>query len=76
MCASGPVGKEDQGVSAMTMRKLMRRRTVFRELLQNLEVRPFCEDAPLGPSAWMNQPRPRLAYAPRPAAARGDDYRR
>ena len=60
----------------MTTRKLMRRRTVFRELLQSLDLPPFCEDAPLGPSAWMNQPRPRLDYATRPTAARGQDVRR
>jgi hypothetical protein len=60
----------------MTMRRLMRRRTVFRELLQSLDLRPFCEDATLGPSAWINQPRPRFAYASRPIAARGEDARR
>jgi hypothetical protein len=46
----------------MKMRKLMRRRTIFRELLQNIDLRPFCEDAPHGPSAWLNQPRPGLAH--------------
>ena len=60
----------------MKMRKLMRRRTIFRELLQNIDLRPFCEDAPLGPSAWVNQPRPGLAYVSRPVAAHGEDARR
>ena len=60
----------------MRIRKLMRRRTVFRELLQLVDLRPFCEDAPLGSSAWVNQRRPGLACASRPLAARGEDARR
>ena len=30
----------------MTLRKLLRRRSAFRALLQNLETRPFCDDTP------------------------------
>jgi len=54
----------------MTTRRLQRRRSAFRELLQNLEIRPFSEDAPPTSSGWLNQPRPRLAYVARPVATR------
>lgn len=59
----------------MTTRKIQRRRSAFRELLQNLEIRPFSEDAPEASGGWLKQPRPRLAYVPRPISARTLDRR-
>ncbi len=61
----------------MTMRKLLRRRSALRELLQNLDTRPFCEDIPPSSGGWLNQPRPRLAHSSRGASPRSrqGDYR-
>jgi hypothetical protein len=54
----------------MVMRKLLRRRSAFRAILQNLETRPFCEDLPQTSAGWLNQPRPRLAQGSRSGSAR------
>ena len=48
----------------MTMRKLLRRRSAIRELLQNLETRPFSEDTPPSAGGWLNQSRPASTVAP------------
>jgi hypothetical protein len=53
----------------MTMRKLLRRRNAVRELLQNLETRPFCEATPAPSGGWLSLPRPRLAYGSRGSSA-------
>ena len=50
----------EEGDRDMTMRKLLRRRSAIRELLQNLETRPFSEDTPPSAGGWSNQSRPRL----------------
>jgi hypothetical protein len=36
----------------MTMKKLLRRRSAIRELLQSLETRPFLGDASLASHTW------------------------
>jgi hypothetical protein len=54
----------------MTMRKLLRRRSAIRELLQNLETRTFREETPPAPGGWLNRPRPRLAHGAHWAPAR------
>jgi hypothetical protein len=56
----------------MTMRKRLRRRNALRALLQNLEMRPFCEDAaPVSSGGWLSHPRPRFANGARSAPERG-----
>jgi len=45
----------------MTSRRLQRRRSAIRTLLQNLEIRPFCEDNLPHSGGWLSQPRPRLS---------------
>ncbi len=54
----------------MTMRKRQRRRSAVRELLQNLVIQPFCEDAPPTSGGMLSLPRPGLAYSPRAEEAR------
>jgi hypothetical protein len=46
----------------MTMRKLLRRRSAIRELLQNLDARPFREETQPASVGWLSRPRPRLAH--------------
>lgn len=53
----------------MTMRKLQRRRSAFRELLQNLDMRPLGEGLPPAPVGWIGKPRPHLAGSPRAKGA-------
>jgi hypothetical protein len=54
----------------MKMRKSLRRSSAVRELLQNFELRPFCEE-PLPVSAgWLGQALPGVAYAPIYATSR------
>lgn len=56
----------------MTVRKRLRRRNAIRALLQNLEIRPFCEDSePVSSGGWLSQPRPRFASSARSAPERG-----
>jgi hypothetical protein len=45
----------------MTTRKLQRRRSAIRSLLQNLETRPFCGDHLPHSGGWLSQPRPKLS---------------
>jgi len=40
----------------MTMRKLLRKRNAFRQLLQNLETRPLCADGQTLSGGWLSQP--------------------
>jgi hypothetical protein len=59
----------------MTMRKLLRRRSAMRELLQNLDTRPYCEDLPPVPGGWAIRPRPGVTRGSRcvlPASGRSD----
>jgi len=56
----------------MTTRKLQRRRHAIRTLLQNLETRPFCEDALTQSSVWLSIPRPRLSRNASSPAGQGD----
>jgi hypothetical protein len=62
----------------MTVRKRLRRRNAIRALLQNLEIRPFCEDAePVSSGGWLSQPRPRFASSARATIERSSrDNRR
>ena len=46
----------------MTMRKLQRRRSAVRELLQKLVTPPFCEEAPPVSGGLLSMPRPGLAH--------------
>jgi hypothetical protein len=54
----------------MTMRKLLRKRNAFRQLLQNLETRPLCADGQPLSGGWLSQPRPGLARAASGASGR------
>ena len=54
----------------MTMRKLQRRRSAVRELLQNLVTAPFCEDAPPVSGGILGRPRAGLAHGSRAGDAR------
>jgi len=54
----------------MTMRKLQRRRSAVRELLQKLVTPPFCEDAPPVSGAMLGLPRPVPVYSSRAEDAR------
>ena len=46
----------------MTMRQRLRRRSAIREILRNLETRPFCEETPPVSGGWLNQRRPGLRH--------------
>jgi hypothetical protein len=52
----------------MTMRKLQRRRSAVRELLQKLVTPPFCEVAPPVSGGLLSMPRPGLAHGSRAGA--------
>ena len=45
----------------MTMKKLLRRRSAMRELLQRLETRSLCDDVPRSPQAWPSRTRAGLS---------------
>jgi hypothetical protein len=49
----------------MTVRKLQRRRSAVRELLQKLVTPPFCQDAPPVSGGMLSLPRPGLARGSR-----------
>jgi hypothetical protein len=49
----------------MTMRKLQRRRSAFRELLQSLDTGRFGGEAPPRSVGWLKQPRLRLDHGHR-----------
>ena len=57
----------------MTTRKLQRRRSAIRSLLQNLETRPFCGDHLPHSGGWLSQPRPKLSRGS--ASVGGQDRR-
>jgi hypothetical protein len=62
----------------MTMRKLFRKRSAVRRLLQNLETRPVLQDAPPPMSfGWLNQLYPGVVHDSvcAPASFRQDDRR-
>jgi len=54
------INAKEQGSFVMTMRKLQRRRSAFRELLQSLDTGRFGGEAPLRSVGWLKQPRLRL----------------
>jgi hypothetical protein len=54
----------------MTMRKLQRRRSAVRELLEKLVTPPLCEDAPPVSGGLLGMPRPGLARGSRAGDAR------
>jgi len=56
----------------MTTRKLQRRRSAIRSLLQNLETRPFCEDQLPHSGGWLSQPRPKLSRGSTNVSGHGD----
>lgn len=45
----------------MTAKKLLRRRSAMRELLQSLPLQPYCKDFPPESAGWISRPRPRVA---------------
>jgi|WetSurMetagenome_2_1015567.scaffolds.fasta_scaffold1128982_2 hypothetical protein len=53
-----------------TMRKLQRRRSAVRELLEKLVTPPLCEDAPPASGGLLSMPRPGLAHGSRTRDAR------
>ncbi len=55
----------------MTTRKLPRRRSALRALLEKLVTPPFCEDAPPESGGMLSMPRPGLAHS-----SRAEDTRR
>lgn len=59
----------------MTTRKLQRRRHAIRTLLQNLDTRPFSEDALPYSGGWLTYPRPRLSRNSVAAAASQSERR-
>ena len=64
----------------MTMRKLLRKRSAFRRILQNLETRPVLQDTPPKSVGWLNQLYPGIihdSFAPQPLFAKtvADDVR-
>jgi hypothetical protein len=48
----------------MKMKKSLRRRSAVRELLLNLELRPFCDEPQPVSAGWLGLARPGLAYSP------------
>jgi len=46
----------------MTMRKLLRKRSAFRRILQNLETRPVLQDTPPESFGWPNQLYPGIIH--------------